>query len=78
MSLPEVRDIELGRWYVCLIGNSEELCKVVRSLIPDPARVMVICYKVVCYYSGKELYSGKLNECRSWLRDRLQVVRKKG
>lgn len=79
MDLPKVTDIELNRWYVCLIGESEELCKVTRTLIKDPnTGVNVLCYKVVCYYTGRDLYTGKLNECRSWLRDRLQLIRKKG
>ena len=79
MIIPGIRDIEVGRWYICIIGNSEELCKVTRGVITDnKTGVKVFCYKVVCYYTGKDLYIGELDECRSWLRDRLQLIRKKG
>lgn len=79
MNIPTIREIELNRWYICLIGSSEELCKVRRALIKDEKTgVTVLCYQVVCYYTGKELYTGKLNECRAWLRERLQLIRKKG
>ena len=75
MQLPEVREIELNRWYVCLIDKSEELCKVVRTLYTDNSGVTVICYKVVCYYTCKDLFYGKLNECRQWLREHILIRR---
>lgn len=78
MFIPDIKDIEINRWYCCLIGCDEELCKVTRALIKDPnTGVTVICYKVVCYYTGKDLYTGALNECRDWLRQRLQIIRKR-
>ena len=77
INIPTVKDIELNRWYVCLINSSEELCKVTRCIIQDPnTGVYVGCYKVVCYYTGKDLYVGKMNECREWLLHRLQLIRK--
>lgn len=79
MFIPEARDIDINRWYVCLIGSDEELLKIRRKVIPDSnTGVSVFCYAVVCYYSGKELYAGGLKDCRIWLRDRLQLIRKKG
>ena len=77
MLIPNVKDIELNRWYCCLIGSSEELCKITRALIKDPnTGVTAIAYKVVCYYTGIDLYVGSLTDCRIWLRDRLQLIRK--
>lgn len=69
IQLPKPKEIEINRCYVCLIGQNEELCKITRHhLTPD--------WKVVCYYSGKDLYVGSLAECRDWLHDRLLIVRR--
>ena len=69
IQIPKPKDIEVNRWYVSLIGQSEELCKITRHhLTPD--------WKVVCYYTGRDLFAGSLAECRAWLCDRLLIVRR--
>ena len=78
INIPSIKDIEVNRWYVCLIGVSEELCKVTRGLIIDQATgSKVFCWKVVCYYTGKDMYVGQLGECRQWLLNHLQLIRRK-
>ena len=69
--LPEVKQIEINRWYVCLIGASEELCKV--KLFRDP--IANTSYQVVCYYTGKVLIAGNLKECQTFVRDHILLRR---
>ena len=74
-NIPKVSDIEINRWYVCLIGQVEELCKVTRCFVTDCNGVMLGQYKVVCYYTGKDLFVGELSECRKYLREKLLIRR---
>lgn len=77
MTIPEPKSIEINRWYVCLIGQSEELCKITRHYITGPyTNLPKGTWKVVCYYTGKDLFSGSLSDCRLWLRDRLYLIRR--
>lgn len=69
IQLPKPKDIEINRWYVSLIGQSEELCKITRHYLSSD-------WKVVCYYTGRDLFAGSLAECRTWLHDRLLIVRR--
>lgn len=69
INLPKLKDIEVNRWYVCLIGQREELCKITRHHLTAD-------WKIVCYYSGKDLYAGSLADCRKWLYDRLMIIRR--
>ena len=76
-NIPDVKSIEINRWYVCLIGQSEELCKVTRAYYTDPYTNQTKgTWKVVCYYTGKDLFSSTLDDCKMWLRDRLQLIRR--
>lgn len=69
IQIPKAKDIEVNRWYVTLIGQSEELCKITRMYLTGD-------WKIVCYYSGKDLFAGTLAECRTWLCERLLIVRR--
>lgn len=68
IKIPTVKDIEINRWYVCLIGKNEELCKICHMHLTSD-------WKVVCYYSGKDLFAGSLAECRRWLLERIKLMR---
>lgn len=73
--IPEVNDIKINKWYICLIGQSEELCKVTRhSYIDRYTGQCKFSWKVVCYYTGKDLFAGELGDCKRWLRDRLYLI----
>lgn len=78
IQIPEPKSIEINRWYVCLIGQSEELCKITRYYITDPyvPNKKNSGWEVVCYYTGRDLFSGSLADCRLWLRDRLYLLRR--
>lgn len=55
------------QWYNCLI-NRPELCKVTQAAITDPATgVVVHAWRVVCYYTGEDVYVGSLKECKQWI-----------
>lgn len=69
IQLPKLTDIEINRWYVCLIGQSEELCKITRFYLTAD-------WKVVCYYTGRDMFVGSLSDCRKWLYDHLMLIRK--
>lgn len=75
--LPELKDIELNRWYVCLIGQSEELCKVRRIPVLQYTvnNIEIHPYQVVCYYTGKMLFSGCLTECQKFIREHILLKR---
>ena len=62
------RYIDINRYYHCIINGREELCKITRHCIEDQTTgVKVFCYRVDCFYYGKELFTGTLSECRKWL-----------
>lgn len=60
--------IDIDRYYQCIVDGKEELLKITRHKITDQATgENVFCYRVDCYYMGKELFVGSLSECREWL-----------
>lgn len=66
------KNIEINRFYNCLIGDSYELCKIHRWFTDDvKTGVRVFNYAVSCYYTGKDLFVGTLAECREWLAERI-------
>lgn len=66
------KDIEINRYYNCLIGDSYELCKVrFWSVNDDKTGVRVFNYAVTCYYTCKDLFVGTLAECREYLAERI-------
>ena len=77
INIPSIKDIEVNRWYVCLIGASEELCKITRCVIEDHMTgTKFFCWRVVCYYTGKDLYVGELGDCKQWLLNHLKLIRR--
>lgn len=75
----QVKDIDINRYYLCRVKDSDELCKIVRCL-PDvnSAGTRVYYYKTVCYYTGHDLYIGTLSQCRQWMLDHMKGVQKDG
>lgn len=62
--------VDIDRWYGCYYIESNELCKVVRATIDvQETGTKVFAYKVVCYYTGKDVYIGSLADCKQWIRE---------
>ena len=75
----KIRDIMLNVWYTCWYIDRSELCKVTRATIDVTSNdTKVFAYKVVCYYTGKDIYVGPLKECRQWIMDHLEGVKTYG
>lgn len=66
IKIPKLSDITINQWYITMINGSEEMCKIRRMYQTGD-------WKVVCYYSGKDLFAGTLKECREWLLMRVKL-----
>ena len=59
--------LSYDNWFCCSIDfmNSFELCKIKRRKGPDSKSE----YYIITYYEGKEVYSGSLAQCQSWINE---------
>ena len=64
--------ISVNQWYNCQYPDHPELCKIIRAFITVPATgAVVVAYKIVCYYTGQDLYTGSMAECKQWIENHL-------
>ena len=61
-----------NQWYNCWYVDRPELCKITQAIITDTnTGAEVHAWRVVCYYTGKDIYTGTLKECRLWIEEHL-------
>ena len=58
----EKLNIDINRWYNSIIGDTEELIKIIRYNGSD------CC--VITYYRGIVVFAGSLNKCRQYVLER--------
>lgn len=55
-------NIDINRWYNSIIGDTEELIKIIRYNGSD--------WCVITYYRGIVVFAGSLNKCRQYVLER--------